>query len=120
MLWFQGHSRADRPGSSAAGSLHHKRGSVVTGRSPMGLGAAGLGGAQRGHALETWLHAESHPHPGHTSPDSSPQWKNSDWAVAQSPAPGAGDRGHLQRFHPVSVLVLLDIQQHIYNPVNLH
>lgn len=72
----------------------------------MGLGTAGLGGAERGQALETWLHAESHPHPGHTSPDASPQWKDSDRAISQSSAAGAGDRGHLQRFHPVSVLML--------------
>ncbi|TNM91590.1 hypothetical protein fugu_019970 [Takifugu bimaculatus] len=97
---FMGHSRADWPGSSAAGSLYHSWGPVVPGYSPMLLGSAGLGGAERGHALETWFHAESHPHPGHTSPDARPQWKDSDWAISQSSAPGAGDRGHLQRFHP--------------------
>lgn len=106
VLCFQGHSRADWPGGSAAGSLYHSWGPVVPGYSPMLLGGAGLGGAARGHALETWFHAESHPHPGHTSPDTRPQWKDSDWAISQSSAPGAGDRGHLQRFHPVSVLML--------------
>lgn len=71
----------------------------------MGSGSAGLGGTEGGHAVETGLHAKSRPHASHAAPDSGPQQQDSDRTVSQSPAPGAGDRGHLQRVHPVSSLV---------------
>lgn len=77
----------------------------------MGPGTAGLGGAERGHVVETGLHAEGRPRPGHADPDSGPQRQDADRTVSQSPAPGAGDGGHLQRFHPVSVLILCPISQ---------
>lgn len=102
----QGRGGADRPGSSAAGSLHHIWGTVVAGCSPMGPGTAGLGGAEGAHVVETGLHAESRPHSGRAAPESGPQRQDADRTVSQSPAAGAGDGGHLQRIHPVSVLIL--------------
>lgn len=99
----QGCCRADRPGGGAAGSLLLIWGPVVPGRGPMGPGSARLGGAEGLGTMATGLHAESHARPCHTAPDAGPQWQDADGAVSQSPAPGAGDGGHLQRFHPVGV-----------------
>lgn len=79
---------------------------MVAGCSPVGPGAAGLVWAEGGHAVETGSHAEGRTRSDHAAPDSGPQQQDPDRTVSQSPAPGAGDRGHLQRVHPVSVLDL--------------
>lgn len=71
----------------------------------MGPGTAGLGRDKGDHIVETGQHAESRSRPGRAASDSGPQRQDADWSVSQSLAPGAGDRGHLQRVHPVSVLI---------------
>lgn len=116
----QGHGGADRLGSSAAGSLRHIWGPVVTGCSTVGPGPAGLGGPERGHAVETGLHAESRPRPGHAAPEFGPQRQDADGTVPQSPAPGAGDGGHLQRFHPVSELMFTHVHLTQSRNANVH
>lgn len=79
---------------------------MVSGCGTLGPGPSGLGGFEGGHTVATGSHAERRPRPINAAPDSGPQQQNSDWPVSQSSAAGAGDRGHLQRVHPVSVLVL--------------
>lgn len=108
----QGRRGAGGLGRRPPGPLLGLGGPVVSGGGSVGPGSAGLGGAAGLHAVETRPHAESRPRASHAAPDAGPQQQDSDGAVAESSAPGAGDGGHLQRVHPVSALNFLTESQH--------
>lgn len=101
----QGHGRTSGPDGGAARPLLLVRGPVVPGRRPLGPGPAGLGGAEGRGTVEAGPHAEGGALPRHAAAGASARWQAADGAVAQGAAPGAGDGGHIQRFHPVGVAV---------------